>query len=62
MNKTLKEQLKPLAPYLGGKFRLAKTIIGKIEQTPHKIYARAFCRYGRHFSAADADPESRSHQ
>ena len=46
MNKTLKEQLKPLAPYLGGKFRLAKTIIGKIEQTPHKIYAEPFVGMG----------------
>lgn len=46
MNKTLKEQLKPLAPYLGGKFRLAKKIIKKIEQTPHKIYAEPFVGMG----------------
>ena len=46
MNKILKEQLKPLAPYLGGKFRLAKKIIGKIEQTPHKIYAEPFVGMG----------------
>lgn len=36
----------PLAPYLGGKFRLSKRIINKIEQVPHKIYAEPFVGMG----------------
>ena len=36
----------PLAPYLGGKFRLSKRIIDKIEQIPHKIYAEPFIGMG----------------
>ena len=36
----------PLAPYLGGKFRLSKRIISKIEQIPHKIYAEPFVGMG----------------
>lgn len=36
----------PLAPYLGGKFRLSKRIISKIEQIPHKIYAEPFLGMG----------------
>lgn len=36
----------PLAPYLGGKFRLSKRIINKIEQIPHTIYAEPFVGMG----------------
>ena len=36
----------PLAPYLGGKFRLSKRIVAKIEQIPHKIYAEPFVGMG----------------
>lgn len=36
----------PLAPYLGGKFRLSKRIIDKIEQIPHTIYAEPFVGMG----------------
>ncbi len=44
-NKT-NERIAPLAPYLGGKFRLSKRIISKIEQIPHKIYAEPFVGMG----------------
>lgn len=40
------ERLAPLAPYLGGKFRLSKRIINKIEQIQHKIYAEPFVGMG----------------
>lgn len=40
------ERLAPLAPYLGGKFRLSKRIINKIEQIQHKIYAEPFIGMG----------------
>jgi len=46
MSKILNKPIKPLAPYLGGKSRLAKIIIGKIEQTSHKIYAEPFVGMG----------------
>ena len=35
-----------LPPYLGGKFRLSKRIINKIEQIQHKIYAEPFVGMG----------------
>ena len=44
-NKT-NERIAPLAPYLGGKFRLSKRIINKIEQIQHKIYAEPFVGMG----------------
>ena len=44
-NKT-NERIAPLAPYLGGKFRLSKRIVAKIEQIPHKIYAEPFVGMG----------------
>ena len=44
-NKT-NERIAPLAPYLGGKFRLSKRIINRIEQIPHKIYAEPFVGMG----------------
>lgn len=39
-------RIAPLAPYLGGKFRLSKRIINKIEQIQHKIYAEPFVGMG----------------
>lgn len=39
-------RIAPLAPYLGGKFRLSKRIINRIEQIPHKIYAEPFVGMG----------------
>lgn len=40
------DQFKPLAPYIGGKSRLAKQIVGKIEKIQHKIYAEPFVGMG----------------
>lgn len=37
---------KPIAPYIGGKSRLAKTIISHIDAVPHKIYAEPFVGMG----------------
>lgn len=45
MNKQ-SDQFKPLAPYIGGKSRLAKQIVGKIEKIQHKIYAEPFVGMG----------------
>ena len=45
-NEKMPERLAPLAPYLGGKFRLSKRIVAKIEQIPHKIYAEPFVGMG----------------
>ena len=44
--KQIPARVVPLAPYLGGKFRLSKRIIDKIEQIPHKIYAEPFVGMG----------------
>lgn len=38
--------IKPIAPYLGGKLRLSKTLVAKIEATPHKTYAEPFVGMG----------------
>ena len=48
----------PLAPYLGGKFRLSKRIINKIEQVPHKIYAEPFVGMGGIFLRRTKIPKS----
>lgn len=39
-------KVKPIAPYLGGKSKLAKTICSIIDQTPHKTYAEPFVGMG----------------
>lgn len=39
-------QVKPIAPYLGGKSKLAKTIYPIIDNTEHKIYAEPFVGMG----------------
>ncbi|MCZ2159047.1 hypothetical protein NPX99_07215 [Bartonella sp. 220] len=50
-----KETLKsvdPIAPavaYVGGKIKLAKTIIKIIEDIPHSIYAELFVSMGEYF-------------
>ncbi|MFS8180918.1 DNA adenine methylase [Pseudovibrio denitrificans] len=36
----------PIAPYLGGKSQLAKTIVNKIQQIPHKTYVDVFFGMG----------------
>jgi len=38
--------VKPIAPYLGGKSKLAKTICSIIDNTPHKTYAEPFVGMG----------------
>jgi len=38
--------VKPVAPYLGGKIRLAKRIIARIEAVPHATYAEPFVGMG----------------
>lgn len=40
------QPINPIAPYLGGKRILAKTIIPLIEQIPHQIYAEPFLGMG----------------
>ncbi len=44
--KLIPARVVPLAPYLGGKFRLSKRIVAKIEQIQHKIYAEPFVGMG----------------
>ena len=44
--KLIPARVTPLAPYLGGKFRLSKRIVAKIEQIQHKIYAEPFVGMG----------------
>ena len=48
MTKTIQKSVavKPIAPYLGGKSKLAKHIINRIEQIPHKSYAEPFVGMG----------------
>ena len=38
--------VKPISAYLGGKSKLSKHIIGRIEQIPHKSYAEPFVGMG----------------
>lgn len=47
---------KPVAPYLGGKIRLAKTLIALINETPHTGYAEAFVGMGGVFFRRDHKP------
>lgn len=51
------QPVKPVAPYLGGKARLAKTIIARINQTPHQAYAEPFVGMGGVFLRRDKKPE-----
>lgn len=43
---TKTQPINPIAPYLGGKRLLAKTIIPIIDKIPHKIYAEPFLGMG----------------
>jgi DNA adenine methylase len=52
------EPTKPAAPYLGGKSRLAKTIIEKINQVGHKTYVEPFVGMGGIFLRRDLRPRS----
>ncbi len=40
------QPVKPVAPYLGGKFKLSKQIISIINQVPHTCYAEPFVGMG----------------
>ena len=52
------QPVKPVAPYLGGKRNLAKTIIPLIQSIPHTIYAEAFVGMGGVFLRRTAMPRS----
>lgn len=58
MNKNTPVRLAPLAPYLGGKFRLSKQIIERIDKIPHKIYAEPFIGMGGIFLRRTKRPKS----
>lgn len=57
MHKTI-APTKPVAPYIGGKSRLAKTLIQHIETIPHKIYAEPFIGMGGVFLRRTSQPKS----
>ena len=44
--KTVVNPIKPVAPYIGGKFHLSKTIINAINTIPHTCYAEPFVGMG----------------
>lgn len=46
----------PVAPYLGGKSKLAETVISYINQIPHNTYAEAFVGMGGIFLRRDYRP------
>ena len=48
----------PLAPWLGGKKRLARTIAARIEATPHRCHAEPFCGMGGVFPRRRMRPKS----
>lgn len=48
----------PAAPYVGGKRLLAKTLIERIEATPHKLYAEPFVGMGGIFLRRRSAPRS----
>lgn len=49
---------KPIAPYIGGKSRLAKTVIKHIEDIPHITYAEPFVGMGGIFLRRSQVPKS----
>lgn len=49
--------VKPAAPYVGGKIRLAKTIIQMINSTEHETYAEPFVGMGGVFLRRDQKPK-----
>lgn len=51
------QPITPLAPYLGGKRLLAKTIIPIINKIPHKIYAEPFIGMGGVFFRRSQKPK-----
>lgn len=49
----------PIAPYLGGKRRLAKRLIERINTVPHLLYAEPFVGMGGCFCAVLLDQRQR---
>ncbi len=47
------DPIEPAAPYVGGKIKLAKTIIKIIEAIPHRIYAEPFVGMGGYSSGGN---------
>jgi DNA adenine methylase len=50
--------IEPVAPYIGGKRRLASRIIAIINETPHKTYAEPFVGMGGVFLRRDRRPKA----
>lgn len=50
------DPIKPAAPYVGGKKRLARLISERIAAIPHSVYAEVFVGMGGIFFARDARP------
>lgn len=48
----------PIAPYVGGKSRLAKTIIGQIDTIPHNAYCEPFVGMGGVFLRRQTRPKT----
>jgi len=48
----------PVAPYIGGKRNLAKTIIARIDQIPHQTYAEPFVGMGGVFLRRTRQPRA----
>ncbi len=55
---TAVDPVKPVAPYIGGKSRLAARICAKIEVTPHKLYAEPFIGMGGVFLRRTKRPQA----
>jgi DNA adenine methylase len=49
--------IRPPAPYIGGKSRLAKRLVERINATPHTIYAEPFIGMGGVFFRRDQRPK-----
>jgi len=51
------EPVKPIAPYIGGKIKLAKTLTARIEKIPHETYAEPFLGMGGVFFRRTSKPK-----
>jgi len=52
------EPVKPVAPYIGGKIKLAKRLCHLIEQIPHECYAEPFIGMGGVFFRRNRKPKA----
>lgn len=50
--------VKPVAPYIGGKIRLSKILIERINKVPHQTYAEAFVGMGGVFLRRELKPKA----